>query len=499
MTTVQTPEDTQSRRALKKREDFTAWKQQMQMISLSKCDGYARIFFNAGTTLVEQAEYTGLSATNQRKWIVASTTIYGEIGKHIEDTTLLSLWSDTYATVMAGAPLLIPHIVAVCMVALESECLRDNDTAKLIASKELDIALNSFVADDGFTAYADRVSTAHTKCQRLGVPLTDLKTRFFAGFRCSATASWTTLIEIWQSGGLTFEDILLRGRDHQASLDLEKTTAAASGVAAHLGARKKGGKGGRGKGGKGGGRGRGRGNHHGAYWASHNKGGKGGKHGGKKGGKNGKGRGHGGGGRGKGRGGGGGFQGHCNRCGIWGHRAADCRVNLGEDANVGAAAMDNNPGNAQQQQQQQQQQGNGNGQIVVVGGMASVIDGLPTITTILSWVIEIALVALVHFMMKKFSGGADLNTTVLAFVAPIITYGHMKVQNGYSARQIRVNSVLKGLFGKTSMEAILDTGASAHVLNTMKYMTNATADNSFTLIGVNGADSQMTCSCALDT
>ena len=99
-------------------------------------------------------------------------------------------------------------------------------------------------------------------------------------------------------------------------------------------------------------------------------------------------------------------------------------------------------------------------------------------------------------MMKTFSGGADLNTTVLAFVSPIITYGHMKVQNGYSARQIRVNSVLKGLFGKTSMEAILDTGASAHVLNTMKYMTNATADNSFSLVGVNGADSQMTCSYA---
>ena len=99
-------------------------------------------------------------------------------------------------------------------------------------------------------------------------------------------------------------------------------------------------------------------------------------------------------------------------------------------------------------------------------------------------------------MMKTFSGGADLNTTVLAFVSPIITYGHMKVQNGYSARQIRVNSVLKGLFGKTSMEAILDTGASAHVLNTMKYMTNATADNYFSLVGVNGADSQVTCSYA---
>ena len=72
----------------------------------------------------------------------------------------------------------------------------------------------------------------------------------------------------------------------------------------------------------------------------------------------------------------------------------------------------------------------------------------------------------------------------------------MKVQNGYSARQIRVNSVLKGLFGTTSMEAILDTGASAHVLNTMKYMTNATADNSFSLVGVNGVDSQMTFSYA---
>ena len=99
-------------------------------------------------------------------------------------------------------------------------------------------------------------------------------------------------------------------------------------------------------------------------------------------------------------------------------------------------------------------------------------------------------------MISQFSEGADLNKMVLAFVAPIITYGHMKVQNGYSARQIRVNPVLKGLFGTTSMDAILDTGASAHVTNTMKYMSNAQADNSFTLIGVNGADSQMTCSYA---
>jgi hypothetical protein len=99
-------------------------------------------------------------------------------------------------------------------------------------------------------------------------------------------------------------------------------------------------------------------------------------------------------------------------------------------------------------------------------------------------------------MMSKFSGGADLSTMVLLFVAPIITYGHMKVHNSYSARQICVNSVLKGLFGTTSMDAILDNGASAHVTNTLSYMSNATADNSFLLVGVNGADSQMTCSYA---
>ena len=105
---------------------------------------------------------------------------------------------------------------------------RGNGTAKLIASKELGVALNSFIADDGFTAFADRVATAHTKCQCLGMPLTDLKTRsFFTGFRCSATASWTTLIENWQSGALVFDEILQRGRDHQAPLDLEKTTATA--------------------------------------------------------------------------------------------------------------------------------------------------------------------------------------------------------------------------------------------------------------------------------
>ena len=71
---------------------------------------------------------------------------------------------------MAGNPLLALHVVALCMVALKSECLRDNDTEKLIAPKELGIALNSFIADGGFTAFADRVTTAHTKCQRLGMP-----------------------------------------------------------------------------------------------------------------------------------------------------------------------------------------------------------------------------------------------------------------------------------------------------------------------------------------
>ena len=57
-----------------------------------------------------------------------------------------------------------------------------------------------------------------------------------------------------------------------------------------------------------------------------------------------------------------------------------------------------------------------------------------------------------------------------------------------------MNSVLKGLFGSTSKEAILDTGASEHVTNWIGYMSDATADNSFSLVGVNGTDSQMTCS-----
>ena len=139
--------------------------------------------------------------------------------------------------VVVGNALLRPFVVAICMLAMESECDRDSDTAKMIASKELDIALGSFTSDEGFVLFADLVSAAHNKCQRLGMPVIDLKTRFFTGFRCNATASWTTLIGIWQSGGaaLAFENISQRGRDHQASLDLERTTATASGVVAHLG------------------------------------------------------------------------------------------------------------------------------------------------------------------------------------------------------------------------------------------------------------------------
>ena len=232
-TMTQQTADDQHHRALSKREDFADWKQRMQMIALSKCDGFERIFFNAGTTPAELAEYTALAVANRRKWDVARVVIYGEIGKHISDTTLLRLWSNTYATVMTGNPLLIPHVVAICMVAMEAECLRDNETSKLTANKELDIALNSFTADDGFSNFADRVSAAQNKCQRLGMPLTDFKTRFFTGFRCSATASWMALVEIWQSdSALTVDQILQRGRDHQAPLDLEKTTATASGVVA---------------------------------------------------------------------------------------------------------------------------------------------------------------------------------------------------------------------------------------------------------------------------
>ena len=66
------------------------------MIALSKCDGFERIFFNAGTTPIEQAEYTALTVANRRKWDVARVVIYGEIGKHISDTTLLRLWSNVH-------------------------------------------------------------------------------------------------------------------------------------------------------------------------------------------------------------------------------------------------------------------------------------------------------------------------------------------------------------------------------------------------------------------
>ena len=94
----------------------------------------------------------------------------------------------------------------------------------------------SSTSDDDFLYFADLVLAAQNKCQRLGMPLANFKTRFFTGFRCSATASWMTLVEIWQSdSALAVDQILQRGRDHQAPLDLEKTTATASGVVAHLG------------------------------------------------------------------------------------------------------------------------------------------------------------------------------------------------------------------------------------------------------------------------
>ena len=119
-----------SNKMLTAREGFSDWKSKMQMHALAKCDGHARIFFNAGATPAERAEYTGLSATYRRKWDVASTTIFGEIGMHIQDRTLLRLWTETYSTVMTGNAIMRPFVVGICMIAMESECLRDSDTAK---------------------------------------------------------------------------------------------------------------------------------------------------------------------------------------------------------------------------------------------------------------------------------------------------------------------------------------------------------------------------------
>ena len=86
--------------------------------------------------------------------------------------------------------------------------------------------------------------------------LGDLKTRFFAAFRDSAGENWATKLEIWENDpGLTFDEILKRGRQHHTDLLLASKTRESSGVTAMIGN----GKGGRGKGSKRGSKGAGRG------------------------------------------------------------------------------------------------------------------------------------------------------------------------------------------------------------------------------------------------
>ena len=86
--------------------------------------------------------------------------------------------------------------------------------------------------------------------------LGDLKTRFFAAFRDSAGENWATKLEIWENDpGLTFDEILKRGRQHHTDLLLASKTRESSGVTAMIGNDK----GGRGKGSKRGSKGAGRG------------------------------------------------------------------------------------------------------------------------------------------------------------------------------------------------------------------------------------------------
>ena len=93
----------------------------------------------------------------------------------------------------------------------------------------------------------------------------------------------------------------------------------------------------------------------------------------------------------------------------------------------------------------------------------------------------------------RFEGEGGTTRQVLALVAPIITYGSMKVKNQMNEAKnkerftVKVSSVLPESF-VSKHKAIFDPGAAKHILNSTSHMMGLTADNSNTVIGVTGAD-----------
>ena len=490
-------EESSTLAVLSKRVDFRGWKQSMLLYAMEKGD-VDGIFTDDGSDAARGYQLIPApSHARRQSWKLLSGKLTGRVGRQITNPTLRDVWNTAITSASVAVPSQAQYQFALAMRAVEDACGGVEETAKQIARTRFKVALMTFEEQStkgdvkaGFETYADGIRVAEQKLAHAGVIMSDeeKKEKFFAGFN-PRSAQWNSVKTFWMQSDHTFDDILSRGVQQQHSLDAVEAEDNASGVRsfmaksmrdeernnecdydrfnkrtkrdeesahAHYTARGAGGKGGKsgngsrvgrlanwdGKGGRGNGKGGGRG-----Y------GGKGGRFN-------------------RDRGGGKGntakFDGDCRNCGKYGHKAADCwsKPNGGSKGKGGKGKPE-----------------------IYVPGFSVLVD---TGGGYLGGMFEYLLFGLlVYYLYIKVVASTTAYSTVMAFTAPIIRYGMATVSNGFTNADARFHinchsSITDNECKRSSV--IFDTGASMHIMNSARNLTNFITNNSFKVYGVGGKD-----------
>ena len=159
--------------------------------------------------------------------------------------------------------------------------------------------------------------------------------------------------------------------------------------------------------------------------------------------------------------------------------------------------------------------GQGDGQFMIVGAYGACVSISDTAFTILFiYLLEFLLGILLHFALSRFIFPEASEWTtymkaggpVFVFVAPILQMVHNTFGDPENQSRFEIRVMSRGaLLGSHTKEAILDSGASANITNSLNYICDASVDNSYSLVGVNGHGSTIslahirgfgTCFCA---
>lgn len=147
-----------------------------------------------------------------------------------------------------------------------------------------------------------------------------------------------------------------------------------------------------------------------------------------------------------------------------------------------------------------------NGRFMIIGAHcgAFVSNSDTAFTSTFIYLLEFLLGFLLHFAFSRFVFSEIRMDDIHEGWRPGVRLCGADFENGtqhfrrpgkpVTIREIRATSRIGALFGSHTKEAILDSGASANIANSLNYIRGACVDTSYSLVGVNGHGSKISCS-----